>query len=1032
MNPVEAALLENIGKPNSLFVFPTDIAASRWADHLLRLRRNGGTGSGGNAAGGNIAGGNTVAMEKFIAWDTFKQNSISSKMQDRKSIPSVMRKMFAAALIRENARLCREDGGKGGSSGGPPVFSSLVRKEWAHQADAFAPWLAEILPQLGMWFRKSTGLSPDSLYAAKTPEGGAADGFSGDDSDLYSLAIRYAQFLEENRLFEPAWETPPFENDGKECFIFFPETLSDFNEYRELLAASRHVKTVSAGAEQQPCDVFFYANSRSEITEAALYILALHNNRGIGWDSISVSVPDGENYGPYLVREFENRNIPYIKRSGKPLASYPAGKFFTSLEDCASGGFSFASLTALLLNKHLPWKDGGDIEDLIGFGIKNNCCCSWSEDEDGKRKEVNVWEDAFNHPFGGYKTETRRFFEDLRRQVNSMRRAGSFAEIRKQYFAFRGRFFDMENALEETDLVFSRCVSELTYLIEIENSFPGVKTPDPYRFFTGYLGEAHYLAQQPGSGVTILPYRTSAPAPFDCHIVLGASQNGLTAVFTPLAFLPANKREKLMFAEHDASLHFINLHRFNSRLPAAFFCSEQTFSGYAIPHSSLPAPPAPRLRYDGDPLHAGKFAADLYRQEKGFYASLHFPPGAEGRPEAMPEMHGNQARGFEAWRQRRKRPAISRDAPGEDHPLLSMIRRKFCDNGIVKNKYSVSPSSLAPYYRCPLVWVFGRVLALENTGIETGLMADNIAGLVYHTVIDLFLDDLKQRGAIAAPLDAGSGKKPVPELDSGLRRLLAEKTETVFESFPRLPKSEKPVMSMLTARLLRAEKHLFYSHLENFLAAFTSYFAGYSIAASETYYQKQHESFFLNGVVDCILLDNREDSPDRGRAVIVDFKTKKMPSLSDCTGEEGGLPKEGGLPRESGLPKEGGLPREGLADFQLPAYLRLAESALETEVCAALFFSIIDSAPRVLFGQIENALSGSRFPKNEEDCIRRGSEKFIGIMNEFDEKAERFAREIASGAFSFLPEGTDRCIGCMYNKVCRTLYRVDRRKSRGI
>ncbi|WP_461248808.1 hypothetical protein, partial [Treponema sp. R6D11] len=76
MNPVEKTLLENINNPNSLFVFPTDIAVSSWADHILRL--NGGT----------------VAMNKFIAWDEFKQNSIKSKVQNKKSIPSVLRKIF--------------------------------------------------------------------------------------------------------------------------------------------------------------------------------------------------------------------------------------------------------------------------------------------------------------------------------------------------------------------------------------------------------------------------------------------------------------------------------------------------------------------------------------------------------------------------------------------------------------------------------------------------------------------------------------------------------------------------------------------------------------------------------------------------------------------------------------------------------------------------------------------------------------------------------------------------------------------------
>ncbi|MCL2270031.1 MAG: hypothetical protein FWC24_01675, partial [Treponema sp.] len=123
---VDTILLENIDNPASLFVFPTDVAASRWADRLLRLRHE------ATIASNSVAG-NTIALEKFIAWDTFKQNSIRSKAKDRHSIPSALRKMFVSALIRENGELCAQ--------GKPPLFTSLIRAEWARQADSFTSWL---------------------------------------------------------------------------------------------------------------------------------------------------------------------------------------------------------------------------------------------------------------------------------------------------------------------------------------------------------------------------------------------------------------------------------------------------------------------------------------------------------------------------------------------------------------------------------------------------------------------------------------------------------------------------------------------------------------------------------------------------------------------------------------------------------------------------------------------------------------------------------------------------------------------------
>jgi CRISPR/Cas system-associated exonuclease Cas4 (RecB family) len=784
--------------------------------------------------------------------------------------------------------------------------------------------------------------------------------------------MRYTQFLDQNGLFEPAWETPPFEDTGQECFIFFPESLSDYSEYRELLSASGHVKTINiddTAAKLNPSNHFFYTNSRSEITEAALYILALRRDHNVPWDSISVSIPDDEFYGPYLFREFENRNIPYIKLSGKPLASYPAGQFFTALSDCTSADFSFGSVKELLLNRHLPWKNSDTIQDLIDFGIKNNCMSSWVEEKDGKKTPINVWEDAFTHPFGGINPQTRQFFYDLKRRVNALCRAVSFTEIRKHYFAFREIFFNMEDCLDETDLILSRSISELTYLIELEKSFPNIQVPDHYTFFTGYLQETNYLPLQSSSGVSILPYRTAAPAPFDCHIVLGASQSSLSAVFSPLAFLPRSKREKLGISDNDASLVFINLHRFNSSLPAAFFCAEQTFSGYTIPHSSFDAPSKPRQRYgapfskdgpaaeDAVPQTSAQFADDLYRIESDYYVSLY--DAAEGQGETPPEIHLIQKNGFSAWQLRRNYPPMRMDGANSltpEHPLLSKIRDRFCYSDEYKNKLSVSSSSLEPYFQCPLIWIFSRIYKLENVEIETGLMASAIAGDVYHAVLNLYLDEFrKTRAIIGGAVNT---------------KLLDEKIETVFETFPRLGHDTHQVMSMLSARLLRAEKSLFRTRLEKLLVEFNSYFEGFRITATEENYTLPHDIYFLNGRIDCILENDNS-------LAIVDFKTRYK--------------------------KDGDT-----FNYQLPLYLRLAEATYNKEVHTALFFSITDAKPSLLFETPEE--------KN-------------AIMNEFDLKVPQFAQEISNGTFAFSPSHTAHCQDCEYNKVCRILYKIHQGKN---
>ncbi|MCL2006977.1 MAG: PD-(D/E)XK nuclease family protein [Treponema sp.] len=952
MNKVELTLLENIDKPDSLFVFPTDIAVSRWADHLLRLRKGG-----------------SISMDKFIAWDTFKQSSISSRVKDKKCVPGVLRKLFISALIRENADLC--------SAGKQPIFESIIMPEWAALADSHTNWLASLLPQLGIWLRKVKEYD------------------TGEDRDLLILTERYKQFLESQNLFEPAWETPPFQDTGKECFIFFSDSLSDFTEYKELLEESKHVRLINPPIEEvdeNENKLFYYTNSRSEITEAALYIQALHDSENVSWSSICVSIPEDKHYGPYLIREFENRNIPFIKQSGAPLASFMAGKLFTCILACASENYSFSSIIELLLNQHLPWEKRDEIKKLIDFGINNNCISSWPEEEEGKKIWINVWEDAFKSPYRGISADTKKFFYDLRNCINAMYTASSFSEIRKQYFVFRSKFFNMEKVSEDANTILSRCISELMYLTEIEKNYPDIKILHPYSFFTTYLEDVKYLAQQTGRGVAILPYRTAASAPFDCHIILGSSQDVLTTVFEPLTFLPMSRRGKLGILKRDASNIYIQLHKYNSRLPAAFFCSEDTFEGYTIPHSSLEASSKPIQRYDNEEGFKYNFAPDLYRTETAILSSLG-PTVKQSIP--VGKFHRNQKNGFNEWQLRRKASGDLTTVLSAEHPLMHMIKTRLSGRDKLSEVISVSSSSLTPYYECPHKWLFERVLELKNIKVETSLMSNNTRGDVFHSIISLFLNSIKNnKDSIPKTDNVGTGDKPNYRLPGPYLETLKKNIETVFSSFPMLPKGPNQEMSMLTTRLMHAQKEAILFKMEKFLIAFSSYFSGCKVIAAESGYNNLKGFYNLTGKVDCIL-----EEPT-GVRLIVDFKSKEMPKLSYYTGDE------------------------GLKDFQLPMYLRLAQAESRAEVKKALFFSIIDTDPSVLFGSIKNNQTGENIPEKESDSIIFGSEKYYNIMDEFDEKAEKFAKEVTEGGFPCKTKHSAHCYKCNYSKVCRTVYKI--------
>ncbi|MCL2185812.1 MAG: PD-(D/E)XK nuclease family protein [Treponema sp.] len=968
MNPVETVLINNIKKPNVLFVFPTDTAVSRWADHLLRLT------------------GGTIAMNKFIAWDKFKQKSIKSRVQGKRSIPSALRKIFVNRLVNENSQAVKQ--------GNNPIFTSLIRAQWANNADHFAPWLTDILPQLGAWFSKSAGLSIDRILEAETEKKTA--NFIDDDKDMYILARRYAQFLEEKKLFEPAWEKPPFNHDGLECFIFFSKALSDFCEYENLLSSSDHVHIINAEiTDDIKSSTFFYSNSRSEITEASLFIRALHEKQNISWDSIAVCIADTESYEPYVLREFTNRNIPFVTRTSKALSDYPAGRFFQSVLDCNAQYYSFASLVSLIMNKSLPWKNAELIDKLIQFGIKNNCLYSWTEKTDGKEKHINIWEDSFEKPFCEESflndENEKNFFYDLQKQLSLLRTSASFTELRTHYFNFRDTFLDNDNWTEEADLIMSRCIAELTELTELEKDFPDVIAFDPLLFLTEYLSEVSYLAQTKKSGVVILPYKTTASAPFQCHITLGAGQDNLSVVFSRLAFLSRKKREGLGLTDEDASVSYINLHKYNSLVCSAFFCSAQTFSGFAIPHSKIDAPLEPKNNYRTEPQYKENFSLDFYKEESAFCYSI--LSKTEFDEKTLVRLHENQIAGFTEWKKRKRvsleiKPS-SKKRTNNYSKVKEYINSIFSKHG----KTGVSPSSLYDYYQCSYYWLFNRVLGLHNEQIEANMM-DDIAGSVYHAILNNFFSELKKKGdPLLPPLNTEQGLS----LPKFYKELLDKSIENIFSNFPLLLPKKEPQMSSLTSRLIHAQRREYQYYLENFITYFINYFAGCRVAECEKYYQIEEKTYILKGYIDFILKDAE------GKYIIVDFKLKNVPERSECTGEDA----------------------RGLTNFQLPAYIKLAEEKANYKVYTALFYGILNVKPSVLIGTLCDAQRQKIIPL-EEDRILRDSERYKLLFGEFNKKINQFAQDVSNGELKMLPENDNDCYDCAYNRICRTVYVINR------
>jgi len=363
-------------------------------------------------------------------------------------------------------------------------------------------------------------------------------------------------------------------------------------------------------------------------------------------------------------------------------------------------------------------------------------------------------------------------------------------------------------------------------------------------------------------------------------------------------------------------------------------------------------------------------------------------------------LHKNQIDGFERWKCRRKYKDSLKGKWKADNKLLELIKKKYASDPKLPGKYRVSSSSLQPYFQCSLKWLFERVLAIGNVQMEANLMGENVAGMAYHAALNLFFSKIMESNeALKKPNYSDRGQ---PSLPDDYRELLKESVDEIFDKFPLIDPSKNLQMSSLTARLLRAGKRNFLFNMENCIANFLSLFCGCTVAGCETVLETERDTFFLNGKLDCIL----EAPPEEGvpkKHIIIDFKMGNPPKRADCTVGE-----------------------DSLSDFQLPMYITLAEEKNKIEVHTALFYSILFHSPEVIIGTVQDVNTKVVIPKKEDERILYKSEMYNLLFEEFNKKTRQFADEISSGDFSVFESEYSECKACGYNRMCRTVYVINR------
>lgn len=986
---------------NAVFVFATDVVSKSWSDWTVTGHTNV----------------KSVALSRFLAWDVFKGSFVSAQKEGYSAVPSVLRKMFVYTLIAENAE--------------KQIFKKIINgaEEYRKDAYSFADWISKNLPSLHIWNKR---IQENRQSYGELDE---------EDQDYFLLYNRYSSFLEKNKLFEPAWiDEIDISDTEKHYYIFYPEQLEDFIDYEEVFTKAPNVFFLHLPESTEPPECLEYPDARTELRKTILRIIQLVNAGKADWTEIALTVPDFETYKPYLKKELELYSVPYVLKMGESLTKNCAGRIFVKMLDCHNNEFSYDSVRALLLDETVPWKK--EIEqqkkDLIRIGNERRCICPFEEDKDntGNFEKTDVWNKVLlslkgieekHHPESTKYKDLLDFYRDFKAAVEAFfKKDITFADIKTAWFTFKGSFLESENfsdsEFEVSDKILSRCITELNGIIKVEEDFASqVSIKNPFEFFIKVLDGKLYKMQGQKEGLSVFDYKLSASAAFKYQFVINASQKNLDVQKKRLNFLTQEKRKKLGFFAEDSKMNTsdVTAKLYNRQTESAdksfvhFSYSVDSFSGFAIPHSSLAViENAVQGTSIEDPIE------DYILKERKWFKS----------PDKELYVTEKQKASLENWQ---KTALNAEDTYSVNEQLKENAEYALKEYREKVNDITGSPShikisargDLEKFFPCPRKWVLKKLLSFSDDSLDTSLMQNFDMGNLNHKILENFIslykgkslpwydsendcfmeEDIGQTGVLNTETDV---TKKIKEQLYG--KLIQEAIKEEFKGIP--------LVLYTLEHQKEAAADVIFEFLKTLLLPFGEYkgkpqfitFNGIgkcTVFGVEETFAGDFEEYDLFGKIDCLV-----KTPE-GDYIILDYKNSSpsMPSKASATVSDTGI----------------------LEDFQMALYSNLVkcpetQKKAKGNLFAAYFYAIKSGEKRGLYDETD----GTK--------LENSLQAFEPSMLAVKEYARIFNEKVK--AFDFAPHtGTDNkdrlnvnsyenCVSCQFNTVCRTAFTVAERK----
>ena len=913
-------------------------------------------------------------MEQFLAWDKFKEKYLGAHLQGKHAVPSLLKKLFVYNLIQENAEAAAR---------GTPLFKSIINPEFASESQAFADWISSNLSSLNLWHERYTKwLSENQLKEE--------DDADLENQDYLFLYKRYSEFLGDE-MFEPSWLKAEFFETEKTFIIFYPEQLQDFSEYEQIFNCAQNIIQIVLPKEVSSVPkIYSYPDARMELRRTVLQIRNLIQTKVARPEEIALHTSEIETYVPYIKREFEKYCIPFVIRTGIPMTKNCAGSIFENIYTCEKENFSYNSVRALLLNTYIPWKKLDFNQQFIEKANSYHCLLNYDSNE-----KNDVWIKAFSKSKADEAGLV--FYKSLKRSIRAFVNSKSFFALAQAWFSFKNEFLDESFSVEANNIL-SRCIKTLDSFIELEQEYfekKKLKVSSPYKIFLSEIKNSSYRAQEELLGVNIFNYKLAATSAYKFNFIINCSQSAVNVVYKPLSFLNNIKRAQLNFPDtNDSSSAFIRLY---ARENAVFSYSEQSFSGFQIPHSffeeaELAPGETPFMELDKN---------DFILGEKNFLLK---------KQNQLAVISKNQIEEYKIWKEKNdfnatqfseKSPSVKNalkvpldfvlktNRSGEENAASNLKGKDAEVEAIYKNQniIKITQTDLKNFFDCPRKWLLQNVLFLKEDSLDLKLFDKYSEGTINHKILELLFARLKK-----IPLYDGNEKFGSDDEDKNLRQLVDECVLKAFSLYETSP---------LSYEVLVSQKNKFSSAIISFLKFFCTEktYGGNTVVGTEKWLcskNSETSSYALSGRIDCIL----SSGDDKG-VTIIDYKNTKNPLLKDCVFSA----------------------EDGLSNFQCALYVDLWNYKNEINRLDKMSFASIKGGEEIVIIDSEKK---SKLPEDYNSTL---TEARI-LEDYFAQKVQEGDFDLESAKknkFSSLDIYTD-CARCNFKSSCRTLFTCGNKK----